>query len=201
MGKFLEVRRVFNILLVGVGGQGILTIAQLLGYGIIAKKLNPVISEIHGLSQRGGSIFVNVKICEEICSPTFSYGEADLIASLELLETLRYLNYANPNTILLSNTKIIRPSIPNVKLPNPEDIMNYIKRKIKNVYFINASEIAEKKIGFPKATNMVILGAISKIISNYVDANEIKKRIREFMSKEFAEHNVKAFELGYETIK
>ena len=190
----------YNILLVGVGGQGILTMAQLLGYGIIAKKLNPVISEIHGLSQRGGSVFVYVKICEDICSPIISYGDANLIASLELIETLRYLSYANKNTILISNTKVIRPSIPGINLPDPKDIISYVKRKLRKAYFINASEIAEKEVGFPRSTNMIILGAISKIIHKYVNAEEIKRKIKDFISEKYVEPNIKAFEMGYKII-
>ena len=164
-----------NILVVGVGGQGILTFAQLLGYGVMARGYEPFISEIHGLSQRGGSVFVYVKVCKDVCSPTIPVGGADIIVSLELLETIRYLSYANKNTVLLTNTKVIRPSIPKVELPSSDELIKVIKSKLSKVYLVNASEVAEKEVGFARATNMVMLGALTKLVEKYVDIDEYEE--------------------------
>ena len=189
-----------NILVVGVGGQGILTFTQLLGYGVMVKGYEPFISEIHGLSQRGGSVSVYVKVCKDICSPTIPVGGADIIVSLELLEAVRYLSYANKNTVLLTNTKVIRPSIPKVELPSSDELIKVIKSKLSKVYLVNASEVAEKEVGFARATNMVMLGALTKLIEKYVDVDAIREGIRKLMKGKFVELNLKAFELGRKLI-
>lgn len=144
-----------DIILSGVGGQGILTIAAIIGLAAVDKGLYVKQAEVHGMSQRGGAVQSHLRISsEEIASDLIPFGEADMILSVEPMESLRYLPYLAEDGWIITNTTPFL-NIPNY--PDMELLLNQIC-SYKNVIAINSDEIA-KKIGSPKSSNVVLLGA------------------------------------------
>ncbi len=190
------VKRV-NILVVGVGGQGLITMSRLLAEAALAKGLEVAAAETHGMSQRGGSVVVFVRIGEGVLSPTFSEGQANYILSTELVETVRNLVYASSDTIVVTNTKVIYPAIPNVKPVNPDKLLEFIRSRVGKVLAVPASRIAEE-VGNPQATNMVILGIASVLLKDYVDSAYLEKAVSSIGRGKVAEANLRAFRKGVE---
>ncbi|NMB80799.1 MAG: indolepyruvate oxidoreductase subunit beta [Ignavibacteria bacterium] len=149
-----------DIILSGVGGQGILSIAAIIGFAALEKNLFVKQSEVHGMSQRGGAVESHLRISDkEIASDLIPFGEADLIISVEPMESLRYLPFLSKDGWIITNTT------PFVNIPNYPDLELLLKQinSYKNVIAFNAEEIA-KKIKAPKTSNVVILGAASPFL-------------------------------------
>ena len=182
-----------DIILAGVGGQGILSIAATLGAAALNEKLFLKQAETHGMSQRGGAVVSHLRIAD---TPVFSdlipLGTADLILSVEPLESLRYLPYLSGKGSLVTNTTEFK------NIPNYPDLNNDFSRLSKklNIVKIDADKIAHE-IGNPKASNMVMLGAASPFIN--IDNEIIIKGIETIFKpkgEEIVLLNVKAFEAG-----
>jgi len=153
-----------DIIISGVGGQGILSIAATIGLAAIDHGLYLKQSEVHGMSQRGGAVQSHLRISsEKVISDLIPLGEADMILSVEPLESLRYLPWLSENGWLVTNTK---PFVNIDNYPSTESIINEIK-KLKHYIAIDADETAHS-VSSPKSSNMVILGAAS----NYIDIPE-----------------------------
>ncbi|HQJ59221.1 MAG TPA: indolepyruvate oxidoreductase subunit beta, partial [Bacteroidales bacterium] len=166
-----------DIILAGVGGQGILSIATTIGLAALKKNLNIKQAEVHGMSQRGGEVVSHLRISDsQIFSDLITKGQADMILSLEPLETLRYLPYLNESGWIISNSEPYT-NIPNY--PDLELVYNEI-RKYKNHVLINADEIA-KKLNAPLSANMVLIGAAAHYLG--FEEQEIEDAIREQFSK------------------
>lgn len=148
-----------NILIVGVGGQGILLTGRIMGNHAMDKGLDVKMSEVHGMAQRGGSVVMQVKYGEKVHSPLVELGEADVIFAFEKLEALRYLPYLKEDGVMIVNTQEIAP-MPVVmgREAYPEQIEEKLKRACKDICFIDALSIAEK-IGNVKVVNMIMIGA------------------------------------------
>ncbi len=183
-----------NIMLVGVGGQGTLLASRILGNVLISQGYDVKVSEVHGMSQRGGSVVTYVKFGKQVYSPTIELGEADFIISFELLETARYLPYLKANGKIITNTQQIDP-MPVVTgvAKYPEDIVNKIKSSGVNVLAIDALELA-KQAGSQKAVNVVLMGVLSNLAGfpeqAWLDA------VTKCVPPKALELNLKAFELG-----
>ncbi len=186
-----------NVLVVGVGGQGLITMSRLLAEAALAKGMEVMAAETHGMSQRGGSVVVFVRIGKKVYSPTFSEGQAHYILSTELVETFRNLVYASRNTVVATNTKVIYPSLPNVKPVDPNELLNEIRNRVARVIAVPASDIAEE-LGNPHATNMVILGIASVLLSDYVDPSYLERAVGRVGRGKIAEANLAAFRRGVE---
>ncbi|MFA7227718.1 MAG: indolepyruvate oxidoreductase subunit beta [Melioribacteraceae bacterium] len=146
-----------DIILAGVGGQGIHSIAAIIGLAAVENGLYVKQAEVHGMSQRGGAVQSHLRISsDEIASDLISLGEADIILSVEPMESLRYLPFLSPDGWIITNT------VPFVNIPNYPDIDALLKqiKSYKNVIVINA-DAAAKKISSPKSSNVVLLGAAS----------------------------------------
>jgi len=182
-----------DIILAGVGGQGILSIAATIGLAAIKKNLNIKQAEVHGMSQRGGEVVSHLRISDsQIFSDLITKGQADMILSLEPLETLRYLPYLNESGWIISNSEPYT-NIPNY--PDLELVYNEI-RKYKNHVLINADEIA-KKLNAPLSANMVLIGAAAHYLG--FEQQEIEDAIREQFSKkgdDIVNINIQAFREG-----
>lgn len=182
-----------DIILAGVGGQGILSIAATIGLAAIKKNLNIKQAEVHGMSQRGGEVVSHLRISDsQIFSDLITKGQADMILSLEPLETLRYLPYLNESGWIISNSEPYT-NIPNY--PDLELVYNEI-RKYKNHVLINADEIA-KKLNAPLSANMVLIGAAAHYLG--FEQQEIEDAIREqFIKKgdDIININIQAFREG-----
>lgn len=149
-----------DIILAGVGGQGILSIATIIGYAALESNLNLKQAEVHGMSQRGGDVQSHLRISDKpIYSDLIPSGNADLIVSVEPMESLRYLPYLNKQGWLITNTT---PFINTTDYPEKDAIISRIK-EVPNHILIDADQIA-KDLGAPRAMNMVVLGAVTKYI-------------------------------------
>jgi indolepyruvate ferredoxin oxidoreductase beta subunit len=184
-----------NIILSGVGGQGILTIAAALDTAALIENLNIKQSEVHGMSQRGGAVQSHVRISDkEIFSDLIPEGKADLILSVEPMELLRYMPFLKKKGWIITDSK---PFINTANYPDQEQIYDQIKKHPNHV-IVNATDLA-KEIGNSKMANMVLLGAASHIIP--LTEESLVKSINKLFkhkSEKLIRLNVEAFYKGKE---
>lgn len=188
-----------RIVFVGVGGQGNLLITRLLGQAALAKGIPALVSEIHGMAQRGG-IVESAVVMGNVNSPIVADGEADLLIGFEPMETLRALGKAQKNGMVLTNTAPVPPftvSIGQGSYPELELIMNSIRSRIDNVFSMDAKELAIEA-GNVQAVNMVLLGGLIGLDQLPVSADDMKATITEHTKQSFLDINIKAFDLGFE---
>ncbi len=182
-----------DIILSGVGGQGILSIAAVIGLAAVDNSLFLKQSEVHGMSQRGGDVQSHFRLADKpVASDLIPYGKADLIISAEPMESLRYLPWLSKNGWLVTNSNPFN-NIPDY--PELEEIMKEIK-KIKNHIILNADAIA-REAGSVRSGNMVILGAASPFIE--VPYNSLEEAVRKLFSRkgdEVVDINLKALRAG-----
>ncbi|MCL1942872.1 MAG: indolepyruvate oxidoreductase subunit beta [Candidatus Azobacteroides sp.] len=182
-----------DIILSGVGGQGILSIAAVIGEAALANGLYMKQSEVHGMSQRGGDVQSNLRISDApVASDLIPKGKADLIISLEPMEALRYLPYLKKDGWLVTNSIPVE-NIPDY--PDLDEIMNEINR-LPHKIIVNADKIA-KETGSARVANIVLLGATTPFLGISYDkiAGGIK-RIFERKGREIVDLNLKALEAG-----
>ena len=150
-----------NVLLAGVGGHGVLALSRIVAEGALAAGFDVRKSEIHGMSQRGGSVVSEVRYGEDVRSPLIPEAAADVFVSLELLEALRHLHRLRPGGLLLVNDQRITPA-PTGSGPvdYPEDAVERLREAAQGARILPAHEIAVE-LGEPRATNMVMLGAFA----------------------------------------
>jgi indolepyruvate ferredoxin oxidoreductase, beta subunit len=187
-----------DIILAGVGGQGILSIAAAIGLAAVANDLFLKQSEVHGMSQRGGDVQSHLRLSDKpVSSDLIPYGKAELIISMEPMESLRYLPWLSENGWLVTNSN---PFINIPDYPAAEDIIAEIK-KIRNHLIIDADAIA-KQTGSARSGNIVILGAASSFID--MSFESIENAVRKLFAKkgeEIVEANVKALKAGRDSSK
>ena len=183
-----------NIIIVGVGGQGSLLASKILGHLLLNQGYDVKVSEVHGMSQRGGSVITYVRFGEKVFSPVVDFGEADFIVSFEVLETARWLSYLKADGQIVTNTQQIDPMPVITGAANyPENLIEKMKLKGFKVDAMDCLELA-KKAGSPKAVNIVLLGRLSHYFDIPEDAWQ--KSLEANVPKKFLELNRKAFELG-----
>ncbi len=185
-----------NILIVGVGGQGTLLASKLMGKIYIDAGYDVKVSEVHGMSQRGGSVVTYVRAGSKVYSPVISFGEADVIISFEALESARWLPWLKKDGVVISNTAQIDP-MPVImgNATYPENILGQISEKGIKVISADALSLAEKA-GSAKAVNIVLLGIAVKALG--LDKEEALAAIRATVPPKTVEVNERAFELGYQ---
>ncbi len=185
-----------NILLVGVGGQGTILASKILTSGLMEAGYDVKMSEIHGMSQRGGSVSTQVRYGDEVLSPIVGIGEADLIVAFERMEALRWLPYLKKGGAIVVNDFKINPSPVNQGMAEyPEGIIEELESKVK-VISMKAGDIATE-LGNPKAMNVVLLGALVKAIGGLDDVDWMAQ-IDQNVKPKFAELNKAAFKAGYD---
>ncbi|MCD8328652.1 MAG: indolepyruvate oxidoreductase subunit beta [Ruminococcus sp.] len=188
-----------SIMIVGVGGQGTLLASRLLGSVLLSQGFDVKVSEVHGMSQRGGSVVTYVKYGDKVYSPIVDKGEADVIISFERLEAARYLPYLKKGGKIITSTQKIDPMpVITGAASYPEDILKKIEDKGVSVTAVDALELAEQA-GTSKASNVVLMGVVSKLTDFDIDAWH--KAIVECVPPKFLELNKKAFELGRQAVK
>lgn len=184
-----------NIILAGVGGQGILSISAVIGVAAMEHGLDVKQSEVHGMSQRGGAVVSHLRISDQpIFSSLISMGEADMILSVEPMELLRYKPYLKKEGFLISNTKTV-VNIPNY--PEEQELFEAIE-KYPNRVLLDAETLA-KKAGNVRAANMVMLGAAADHLAiepSYLE--EAIKHIFERKGERIVQLNLDAFNAGRE---
>ena len=187
-----------DIILAGVGGQGILSIAAIIGYAAVQSGLYLKQAEVHGMSQRGGDVQSNLRLSDKpIASDLIPHGKADMILSVEPMESLRYLPFLSPEGWLVTNTK---PFINIPNYPSEEDILAEIEKLPQHIA-LDAETIASE-LGTIKAANIVMLGAASPFLG--LEYEKLMDAIRFFFGKkgqELVDLNLKALEAGREFAK
>ena len=185
-----------NIMIVGVGGQGTLLASRLLGAVLPDMGYDVKISEVHGMSQRGGSVVTYVRYGEKVASPLIDKGEADFILAFEQLEAARYISYLKPNGKIIMNTQKIDP-MPVIigAMDYPENIPEKIKALGVDIIPVDALSMAEES-GSAKAVNVVLLGVISKYLG--IDPELFEKAIETTVKPKFIDINKTAYRKGLE---
>jgi len=186
-----------RIVFIGVGGQGNLLASRLLGEAALSLNIPAVVSEIHGMAQRGG-IVESAVLLGDVTSPIVSNDEADVLIGFEPVETLRALSKCNKDTIVITNTSPLPPftvSVGQGVYPPVDEIMGLIHAKAGKVIALDGNAMA-KEAGNPLSLNMVMLGALIGSGSIPVGAEDMKKTISTTTKKAFLESNLKAFDLG-----
>lgn len=185
-----------SILLVGVGGQGTITAAKLLTTGLLEAGCDVKMSEIHGMSQRGGTVSSHVRYNADgkVCSPVIGEKDADILVSFEQMEALRWIDYVKPEGAIVTSTEQIDcQSVLTGRTAYPDHIVDELRKVSSKVIVIDASEEANK-LGNSKVANVILLGMIVKYMGlEHIDWEKI---IRENVKKNFIEMNLKALELG-----
>ena len=181
---------VHNILMVGVGGQGIILASDILTLAAMFSGYDTKKSEIHGMSQRGGSVFSHIRFGDKVYSPTIPEGEAHILFSLEEMETLRWLSYANPESLIITLRTQIKP----VMVENyPSGIEEELHKCSSKVKFLEPAELREN-IDNNKFFNVVLLG----VLSEHIDLPEgsWRQAIQKRVPKGSFDGNWKAFQTG-----
>ncbi len=186
-----------RIVFVGVGGQGNLLASRLLGEACLSAGIPAVVSEIHGMAQRGG-IVESAVVMGDATSPIVSKGEADILIGFEPSETLRALNKCNKNTVVITNIRPLPPftvAIGQGVYPDIDKSLDLIRDNVRSLIALDGDELAEKA-GNPLSLNMVMLGALvgSKVIP--LDEDILKETISKTTKQAFLESNLKAFDFG-----
>ncbi|MEA4816719.1 MAG: indolepyruvate oxidoreductase subunit beta [Lachnospiraceae bacterium] len=183
-----------NVMIVGVGGQGSLLASKLFGKLLTQKGYDVKVSEVHGMSQRGGSVVTYVRYGDKVYSPIIDKGEADLIIAFELLEASRYTSFLKEDGAIIVNTQEINPMpVITGAAKYPSELEAKMKALGIKVDAMDALKLAEEA-GSPKAVNIVLMGRASK----YFDFPEEEwiETIKKSVPEKFAEMNIKAFKLG-----
>lgn len=184
-----------SVMIVGVGGQGTLLASRVLGSAMLSQGVDVKVSEVHGMSQRGGSVVTYVRYGDKVYSPIIAQGEADVLLAFEALEAARYLPWLKPEGTVVVNTQQMDP-MPVVTgvAEYPKDILEKVREQGVKVVALDALGMAEEA-GSSKAVNVVLIGAMAKKLDLpkevWIDT------IKETVPSKFIDMNLKAFELGY----
>lgn len=188
-----------SIMIVGVGGQGTLLASRLLGAALLSENYDVKVSEVHGMSQRGGSVVTYVKYGEEVFSPIVREGQADFILAFEQLEAARWLPFLKKGGTIIANSQKIDPMpvvIGNAQYP--DGVLEAIRATGADLVEADALSLAVEA-GSPKAVNVVLIGVMAARMDLPYAVWE--KAIRETVPEKFLEMNLKAFKLGFESAK
>lgn len=184
-----------SIMLVGVGGQGTILASKLLTTGLMEAGYDVKMSEIHGMSQRGGAVSSMVRYGQKVQSPVIEIGGADILVSFEKMEALRWLKYLKPNgKVVVNDYKINSMPILNGKADYPEGIIEKLQSKVHTIV-IDAVQKA-KELGNEKVMNIILLGALVKSMG--LEDIDWEKIISENVKEKFIDINIKAFNMGME---
>ena len=184
-----------SVMIVGVGGQGTLLASRVLGSAMLSQGVDVKVSEVHVMSQRGGSVVTYVRYGDKVYSPIIAQGEADVLLAFEALEAARYLPWLKPDGTVIVNTQQMDP-MPVVTgvAEYPKDILGKVQEQGVKMVALDALGMAEQA-GSAKAVNVVLIGAMAKKLDLpkevWIDT------IQETVPPKFIDMNLKAFELGY----
>jgi len=186
--------KVFNILIAGVGGQGVLLTSKVIAEAALLEGRDVKQSEVHGMAQRGGSVLSQVRFGERVFSPIVSPGEADLLIGFEPLETARYLQYLNDGGAVVYNTRPIGTIGVSIGAETyPQDIDETIRRHAPKVFAFDATSVAIEA-GEKRAVNLVLLGAALSVLP--LQEAVLLEAIMNTVPKKALEINKKAFAAG-----
>ncbi len=189
---------IFDIVIVGVGGQGIILASSILAEVALYCGYDVKTNEVHGMAQRGGSVISQIRFGEKVYSPLVKSGDADLLIGLEKLEAVRGLKYCSRDSKVVVNNRKIPPitvSSGDSKYPDDEEIERIIKDNIENYFFIPAEKVA-LEVGNIRTENVVMLGASSNFLP--FSSEDFERAIKKLVKKEYIDVNIEAFNRGRE---
>ncbi len=190
----IPVTETTNILIVGVGGQGTILASRVIAGVAMEKNLDIKVSEIHGMSQRGGSVVTQVRYGKEVYAPTISPGTADVILAFEKLEALRWLHFLRPGGTVIVNSQELYPlPVLTGSVEYPSDIIERIRSKVPRTLEVDALAIAENS-GSAKVVNTVLLGVLAGLLDS--EPGIWKEVIKKTVPPKTIEVNEAAFEEG-----
>ncbi|MDR3280434.1 MAG: indolepyruvate oxidoreductase subunit beta [Synergistaceae bacterium] len=188
-----------SIILVGVGGQGTILASKVLSVGLMRAGYDVKMSEIHGMSQRGGSVTTHVKFGKKVYSPVINDHEADILVSFEKVEAARWIGYLKAGGTLVVNDYEIHPlSVLTGEAKYPEDVIGKLKAEVPNTIAFNAAQIAAG-LGNVKAQNIVLLGALTKGMK--LDETDWPAVLKDLIPPKLYDLNIKAFAAGADQLK
>ena len=184
-----------GIVIAGVGGQGTLLASKLLGKVLVNEGYDIKVSEVHGMSQRGGSVITYVRYGDKVYSPVVQSGEADFLISFEKIEAARYVHLLKKDGIIITNTQRIDPMpVITGAADYPEGILDELKNKGVHIEALDALSLAEQA-GSAKAVNIVLMGQLAKHF--HIGSDKWIAALEQTVKPQFIELNKKAFSLGY----
>ncbi len=193
----------YTVQIVGVGGQGVLMASNVLGNAAMNAGYRLMMSEVHGMAQRGGSVLSTVRFGDEVYSPLEAVGGADLIMGFEPAETVRSLNLGNEDTVILMNVDPVLPSMVAAgfeEYPPVESLVDAVKSVSKHVVTIDATEIAIAA-GKAVAANAVMIGAMAAMEGFPLSEEQLREALIAQVPEKFRDLNIDAFERGYKAVK
>ncbi|MDD7347120.1 MAG: indolepyruvate oxidoreductase subunit beta [Clostridiales bacterium] len=187
-----------NVLLTGVGGQGTILAAKMLTIGLMEHGYDVKMSEIHGMSQRGGDVISQVRYGERVLSPIIEKGSADMIVAFEKMEALRTLPYLRPEgTVVVNDYEIPSMTVSTGLEKYAKDVIEEIQKAANKVFAFDATKMA-RELGNSKATNVILLGTIIKIMGlEDIDWEQI---IRNNVKEKFIDLNIEALKVGMDAV-
>ncbi len=196
----------FNMITCGVGGQGVVRMSNVIGEACARTGLNVLSGELHGLSQRSGSVVIHQRIGKRAISPLVPYGEADVILALEPMEALRYIHFLRPGGTVITNTALTHPPGETSELARKE-IDGYVSydevvqniREMGDLIEIDALDLAIEA-GNALVVNTVMVGAMTALPDFPVEAEEVRKAIEVSVPKGAVDANLKGFDLGIKAV-
>lgn len=198
----------YSIMTCGVGGQGLMLISNVIGLACAEFDLKIRTAETHGLAQRSGSIYTHIRIGDEVYSPLIPYGEADVLIGFEAIEALRNIEFLRPNRTILLNDYIWQPvqsTFQRVQAPQKgyidlDSIVLNLEQITKDIRRIKALDLANQA-GNPLTANVVMVGALAKLKNFPINLDQLKKILPQVVPKKAIDANLKAIQLGYDSIK
>ncbi len=184
-----------NIMIVGVGGQGSVLASKLLGHLLTSQGYDVKVSEVHGMSQRGGSVVTYVRYGDKVYSPVIDRGQADFIVSFEMLEAARWIEYLAPNGQIVTSTQQIDPMpVLTGAMSYPKNLLDEIRKPCAKVDALDCLKLAEQA-GSSKAVNLVLLGRLSHYFTD-IPEEAWQEAITSCVPAKFLDLNRRAFDLG-----
>lgn len=185
---------VYNVLIVGVGGQGIILASDVLSKAAARHGYEVKKNEIHGMAQRGGSVSSHIRFGKKVSSPIIKLGEADVMISFEQMETVRYWPFlSSKGKVVVNDHRILPPAVFTGQQDYPANILDEIKARVPDTVVLNGIDVAAK-LGNPRVLNVVFLG----VLSNYLDipVETYKEVLKESLKPKLLDINLKAFDEG-----
>lgn len=192
--------KTYNLLFAGVGGQGSLLIAELTSLAAANCEFDVKQTEVHGVSQRGGSVETHVRFGPKVYSPVVTPGEADVVIGLEKLEALRFAHYASLDhgVIIVNEFEIIPSSVAGAEENYPHEVIDYLENKGMRVFSLPATHMA-RGLGNERMANVILLGALSTLLP--IPEKSWSKALQVRLPKQYLEGNQKAFAAGQNIVR
>ena len=183
-----------NILIAGVGGQGVLLVSEILSEACLRSGYDVKKSEVHGMAQRGGSVTSHVRFGKQVHSPLIEKGQADVLVSFEELEALRWIAFLKPGGTVVVNAQRIAPmTVSSGVATYPEDVLEQLRKRTSRTVAVDGIGIAQK-VGNPRVVNVALLGALSNHLN--IEASIWRETISLRVPPKTVEVNLRAFEAG-----